>query len=309
MVGCGILLPTFDPLRTAELPLLAAARRAEALGFDSAWAGDHLACPAPNLDGPTSLAAAAAVTTEIQLGFSILLLGLRPPAWTAKQLVTLQLLSGGRLTVGVGAGGEFPPEFAAAGVPVSQRGARLDQALAALPGLLTGQPATSPGDRGGPALTIPPLEPALPQPPRMLVGGRGEPALRRAARYGDGWLPMWLTPERLRERAALLAELAVAQGRPQPSVTLLIGVHVDEDERRARREAGRYLHGQYGLELSAVEHWTPLGRIERVLEQMHGYLAAGVSEFIFFPLARDPLAQYERLAELRAGVRALGARP
>ncbi|MEO6858313.1 MAG: LLM class flavin-dependent oxidoreductase [Solirubrobacteraceae bacterium] len=119
VVGCGVLLPTFDPFRTGEIPLLEGARRAEALGFDSAWVGDHLACPAPNLDGPTSLAVAAAVTTEIELGFSILLLGMRKLAWTAKQLITLQALSAGRLSIGVGVGGEFPQEFAAAGVPVA----------------------------------------------------------------------------------------------------------------------------------------------------------------------------------------------
>lgn len=307
MVGCGVLLPTFDPFRHGDLPLLAAARRAQELGFDSAWVGDHLACPAPNLDGPTSLAAAAAVTTEIALGFSILLLGLRSPAWTAKQLITLQMLSGGRVTVGVGVGGEFPPEFAAAGVAVSRRGAQLDQALTVLPDLLTGRSATIPGDGRSRALEIPALQPALPRVPRLLVGGRGEAALQRVARHADGWLPMWLTPRRLAERLERLHELAAGQGRARPSVTLLVGVHAGTDEARARREADRHLQGQYGLRLSAVEHWTPLGRIERVVEQLREYVAVGVSEFILFPLASDPLTQFEPLAEIRAHLRSVEA--
>jgi alkanesulfonate monooxygenase SsuD/methylene tetrahydromethanopterin reductase-like flavin-dependent oxidoreductase (luciferase family) len=305
VVGCGVLLPTFDPFRTGDIPILAAARRAEELSFDSAWVGDHLACPAPNLDGPTSLAGAAAVTNHIELGFSVLLLGLRSPAWTAKQLVTLQAISHGRLTLGVGVGGEFPQEFAAAGVPVDQRGARLDQTLGVLPALLTGQSATIMADGGSPGLEIPALEPALPHPPRILVGGRGERALRRVARYADGWLPMWLSPRRLGERAERLAELAAAEGRARPSLTLLVGVHVDDDERRAARAADRHLQGQYGLGLSAVERWTPLGRIERVVEQLQEYVAVGVSEFILFPLASDQLAQYERLAEVRTRLRSL----
>jgi alkanesulfonate monooxygenase SsuD/methylene tetrahydromethanopterin reductase-like flavin-dependent oxidoreductase (luciferase family) len=296
---CGVLLPTFDAFRTGEIPLIAAARRAEELGFDSAWVGDHLACPAPNYDGPTSLAAAAAVTARIELGFSILLLGLRQPAWTAKQLVTIQALSGGRLTVGVGVGGEFPREFVAAGVPLTRRGASLDRALARLPDLLTGHPTGPTADDG---LDIPALEPALPHPPRILVGGRGEPAVRRAARHGDGWLPMWLTPSRLRQRADRLAELAAEHGRPRPAVTLLVGVNLDNDEARARQEADRHLRGQYGIGLEAVERWTPVGRIGRVLSQLEEYVTVGVTEFILFPLAADPLIQYERMAELRAGL-------
>ena len=124
----------------APPPVSDAAQRAEALRFDGVWAGDHLACPAPVLDAPAVLATAAALTTRVSVGFSILLLGLRSPAWAAKQLASLQVLSGGRLRLGVGVGGEFPGEFAAAGVPLAQRGARLDAALRVLPELLAGRP-------------------------------------------------------------------------------------------------------------------------------------------------------------------------
>src|SRR3954469_18145522 len=103
MTRCGVLLPTFDPLRRGgPARVVEAARLAEDLGFDAVWAGDHLAAPAPNLDAPTCLAAAAVATERVALGLSVLLLGLRQPAWTAKQLVTIDVLSGGRLTVGVG---------------------------------------------------------------------------------------------------------------------------------------------------------------------------------------------------------------
>lgn len=298
MTRYGILLPTFDPLRIGGAPRVAeAAVRAEQLGFDAVWAGDHLACPAPVLDAPICLAAAAAVTERVSLGLSVMLVGLRQPAWLAKQLATIDALSHGRLKLGVGVGGEFPDEFEAVGAPLSRRGARLDETLAVLPDLLTGRPV----DHAGAALTlrVPALEPAMSRPPPILVGGRGDAALRRTARFGDAWLPMWLTAEKLSHRAEQLAELADANGRPRPGLALLLGVHVDPDRSRARREAASYLAGQYGLALQAVERWSALGSIDRVAECVAAYRAAGVQEFVLMALARDPIRQHERLAELR----------
>lgn len=303
MTSCGVLLPSFDPFQTGEPSrLVGAARLAEELGFDGAWVGDHLACPAPGLDAVSCLAAAAAVTERISLGFSVMLVGLRPPAWTAKQLVTIDALSRGRLVLGVGVGGEFPDEFDGAGVPVSERGARVDETLAVLPDLLTGRAVHR--DGATMRLQIPALKPAMAAPPRILVGGRGEPALRRAARFGDGWLPMWLTPEAIAARALRLQELSAERGRPTPTLALLIGVHVDDDLERARREAAAHLQGQYGLPLEVVERWSALGDTERVTAHLHEHVEAGVRELVLMPLARDPLRQYERLAEVSDRLRA-----
>ena len=296
---CGVLLPNFDAVRQGGPPrIVEAARLAEELGFDAAWVGDHLACPAPGLDAPACLAAAAAVTERIALGFSVMLLGLRTPAWAAKQLTTLDLLSGGRLRLGVGVGGEFPDEFAAAGVEVRRRGARLDESLQVLPDLLSGRPV----DHHGRALTVtsPALEPALDRLPPVYVGGRGEPALRRAARFGDMWLPMWLTPERVAERDAQLAELADAAGRARPGTALLVGVNIDDDRNRARAQAEAHIRGQYRMDLQTVERWTLLTSIDGAVEQLHAYRQAGVQEFLLMPLGAEPLRQYERLAEVRA---------
>jgi alkanesulfonate monooxygenase SsuD/methylene tetrahydromethanopterin reductase-like flavin-dependent oxidoreductase (luciferase family) len=292
----GVLLPTLDPLRTGGPPRVTeAARLAESLGFDSVWAGDHLACPAPVLDAPSCLVAAAAVTERVDLGLSVMLLALRPLAWTAKQLVTLDALSGGRLRLGVGVGGEFPREFAAAGVPLRERGARVDAALAALPDLLGGR---AHGE-------MPALEPALPAPPPILVGGRSDAALRRAARFADAWLPMWISPGTLTRRAERLAELAAGFGRPRPSLSLLIGVHVGED---AAAHADAHLRGLYGMGIEKVERWTALGDADAVAEHLGAYVDAGVSEIVLMPLGGDPLAQFERLAAVRAAVQRGGDR-
>jgi probable F420-dependent oxidoreductase len=294
----GVLLPNFDAVGSGKpLPIVAAARLAEELGFDAAWVGDHLACPAPGLDAPSCLSAAAAVTDRISLGISVMLLGLRQPAWSAKILATIDHLSGGRLVLGVGVGGEFPVEFEAAGVPVRQRGARLDDALHVIRDLLTGRPV----EYEGRTLTVsaPSLQPAMAAPPPIYVGGRGEAALNRAARHGDMWLPMWLTPERVAERAQTLAELAEREGRPTPGIALLIGVHIDDDRARARAEAELHIRGQYRMGLEKIEHWTLLDSVDGAVEQLEAYTDAGVQEFLFMALGREPLRQYERLAEVR----------
>jgi alkanesulfonate monooxygenase SsuD/methylene tetrahydromethanopterin reductase-like flavin-dependent oxidoreductase (luciferase family) len=304
MTRCGVLLPSFDPFRTGEPPQIAgAARLAEDLGFDGVWVGDHLACPAPGLDAATCLAAAAAVTERVTLGFSVMLVGLRAAAWTAKQLIAIDALSRGRLLLGVGVGGEFPDEFRAAGVPLRERGARVDETLEVLPDLLTGRPV----EHDGPTLklSVPALEPAMTAPPRVLVGGRGEPALNRAARFGDAWLPMWLTPQDLGRRAVRLAELADEHRRPCPELALLVGVHVDDDLAVARREAAQHLRGQYRMPLEVVERWSALGTAEQVAEYLHTYVAAGVRELVLMPLAREPVRQYERLAEVSARLHAV----
>jgi alkanesulfonate monooxygenase SsuD/methylene tetrahydromethanopterin reductase-like flavin-dependent oxidoreductase (luciferase family) len=306
MSRCGILLPTFDAVRTGRpLPVVKAARLAEALGFDAAWAGDHLVCPAPGLDAAGALSAAAAVTERISLGFSVMLLGMRPTAWAAKQIATIDSLSGGRLLLGVGVGGEFPDEFTAAGVPVGERGARLNESLTVLGDLLTGNPVEHYGRTL--RLKVPPLEPAMSAPPPIYVGGRGEAALKRAARFGDVWLPMWLEPHVIVERAARLAELSEQAGRPRPGLALLVGVRVDEDEDSAHREAEAHLQGQYRMPLRVVERWTPTGSAERVAEYLEEQLAAGVGELLLMPLGSDPLIQYERLAEIRSRLTGIGA--
>jgi len=306
----GVLLPSFDALRLGGPPqVVPAARLAERLGFDAVWVGDHLSCPAPGLDAPSCLAAAAAVTERVGIGFSVMLLGLRQPVWAAKQLITIDLLSGGRLLLGVGVGGEFPEEFAAAGVPVRQRGARLDDTLAVLGDLLTGMPV----DQRGRVLhvTSPGLEPSLAARPPIYVGGRGEAALRRAARHGDVWLPMWLAPHRIAERRERLAELAAERGRPTPSTALLVGVRIDDDRSRGAAEAEAHIRGQYRMGLEAIARWTLIDDPAGAAEQLAAFVDVGVGEFLLMALGSDPLRQYERLAEVRARLLAAvaGSRP
>jgi alkanesulfonate monooxygenase SsuD/methylene tetrahydromethanopterin reductase-like flavin-dependent oxidoreductase (luciferase family) len=308
-VRCGVLLPTFGPLAGGEPPrVVAAAQLAAELGFDSAWVGDQLACAAPGLDAPSCLAAAAAVTEGIALGMSALLLGPRQPAWTAKQLTTIDVLSGGRLLLGVGVGREVADEFIASPASIEQRGARLDDALAVICDLLTGQPVDQEGRIAG--VRAPALAPSMTAPPPIYVGGHAQSALHRAALYGDVWLPMWLTPGRIAERSERLAELAIDAGRRVPGTALMMGVNIDDDPQRARAEADAHIRRHYRMGLDRVARWTLLDSIDGAVEHLDAFWQAGVQEFVLMPLGRAPMTQYERLAEVRSRLLAgLGRAP
>lgn len=287
MLRFGINLPTFDPLRVGGPPkFVPAAQLAEQSGFDAVWVGDHLHMPAPVYDSTVALAAVAATTTRVKLGFGVMLLGLRQPAWVAKQLTTIDALAPGRLLLGVGVGGEFAEEFEALGLSVKRRGRLLDEALAELPAWLEGR-------------STPPLTPRISALPPIWVGGRSDAALQRAARVADGWLSTWMSPDRLREQGGALAELAAAAGRPRPALGLALSVHVDANEGRAREAAEDYTQAMYGMPFERVARYTPIGSAERVAERIAAYAEAGVEELVLTPLTGEPLAQIPRLAEVR----------
>lgn len=302
----GVLLPTLDPYRTARFPVLSAARRAEDLDFDSAWAGDHLVFYPPVLEATGVLCAAAAVTERITLGTSVVQVPLRRPVVLAKQIATLATLAPGRVCLGVGIGGENPEEYAAAGVDRSRRGRLLDDALAVLPGLLGGQAV----DHRGAALdvTSPALEPACPTPVPILVGGRSEAATARAARFGTGWMPMWLSADQVGERRAALIR-SVGEARPSPPVVMLLLCSVDPDAARAAERAAALLQQQYRLPWHVVERWTAYGPPERVAEFLLPYVDAGVDEFVLMPAGDDPVAEYDGFAAVRSLVAAARPQP
>ena len=297
-LGIGPMLPTADPFGEGLIKAPGpAARHAEQLGFDAVWTGDHIQFHSEMVESSVVLAAAAGATRRIGIGFAVLLAALRPPALVAKQVAALQIVSGGRLTLGIGVGGENPAEWDAMGVPVNRRGRRTDDFLAALPGLLAGEAVTMPD--GTP---IPPLLPTAPAPP-VWVGGRSEAALRRAARFGDAWLALFLDAKRVGSMREQLAELAAVEGRPAPGVALSIFVQVGEGP-AAREEARQYLEGAYNVDFDRLERYCAVGSVAEVAEKLAGLVEAGVEGFVLMPAVRDTLAQYEPLAEAAALLRA-----
>jgi alkanesulfonate monooxygenase SsuD/methylene tetrahydromethanopterin reductase-like flavin-dependent oxidoreductase (luciferase family) len=296
--GVGLALPSIDALGVGS-PVLEAARAAEASGLAHVWVPDHLVFHRPILESVTALAAVAGATERVGLGFAILNPVLRPVTWLAKQLATLAVLAPGRVMLGAGLGGEYAPEFAAAGVPRDQRGKRLDEALALLPRLMRGEAVEHHGvcdvDCSG-------LAPVPEQMPPVLVGGRSNAALRRAARHGDAWLPMWMDADDIAASRERLDVLAAEHGRPAPGVVLVAFVNVTADAAAGRAEAAEFVRRQYGMPFDVVEHWAAIGDAGSVAETLSTYRDAGVDGFVLAPASRDPLGQVERLAEVRAGL-------
>jgi alkanesulfonate monooxygenase SsuD/methylene tetrahydromethanopterin reductase-like flavin-dependent oxidoreductase (luciferase family) len=297
LAGFGLMLPSFDPYRQGAWPLLEAAERAERLGFDSGWVGDHLQYHPPTLEPYGALCAAAARTSRLRLGFAVMLLALRSPVWVAKQLATLEALAPGRIVFGAGVGGESPAEFEAAGVPLHERGRRVDEALEIVGRLLEGGPL----DHRGPLFTVrtPGLEPVPGRRLPLVVGGRSEAAQARAARVADAWLAVWLSPDRVGEGRDRIAALAAAAGRPAPETLVMVFVHLGHSRERARADVDTLMRGQYGLPLERLERWCLIGDAETVAEGLAAHRAAGATGFVLHPACPDPLSQLEPLAAVR----------
>lgn len=297
-LGAGPMLPSGDPFGEGLIrPPGPAARRAEELGFDLVWAGDHIQFHSEMLECAVTLAAAAGATERIRVASGVLLAAIRPPALVAKQVAALQLVSGNRFVLGVGVGGENPAEWEAMGVDVRTRGRRTNDVLAALPRLLAGEAVTMPD--GTP---IPGLRPLAQMPP-LWIGGRADAALRRAARFGDVWLGLFLEPRHVLAKREQLAELAAAAGRPAPGVALSLFCAVG-DGPGVHDEAREYLEGAYGIPYEKTGRYAAVGTVAEVAEKLGALVDAGVEGFQLMPAARDCVAQYEPLAEVLVLVRA-----
>ena len=216
--------------------LLECVRAVESAGFDDAWIQDHIAIPPDDAEGSdgryldplTALAWLGAQTERIGLGTGVLILPYRPALPAAKAIATVQELCGGRLLLGVGVGW-MKPEFRALGVPREERGARSDDALDLLTRAFESDVVE---ENGQPFLFRP-----RPARPPIFVGGMGDHALARAVRFGDGWLPMALTPEQLAPAANTLQAMADEAGRPRPAVVLMTGFDPREPARAADQAA------------------------------------------------------------------------
>jgi alkanesulfonate monooxygenase SsuD/methylene tetrahydromethanopterin reductase-like flavin-dependent oxidoreductase (luciferase family) len=299
----GVFLPTESAPGEPPGDVAATARHAEELGFESVWVVDQLVAGtgAPILDSVVALAAAAAATGRVRLGFGVMILPLRPVVWVAKQVASLQHVSGGRVILGVGAGGDrHERSWLAAGVPRRERGRRTDAALRVLPGLVAGEP-TRLDDRpdGAPVR----LAPAAAVPP-ILVGGMSDAAMVRAASYGDGWFLLPSPPAMVADGGARLAELAAARGRRAPSLTASTMVALAGDPALPDHDALLRLltdvDGPYAIPADQVSNVLVSGSPAEVADRLAEYGAAGAVRVVVSVAAGDWRRQTELLAEARA---------
>jgi probable F420-dependent oxidoreductase len=304
-VRVGLALPHFDFSIAGEDPLPWAtlagwARQAEALGFESLWVADHLFLDLRRHGGPpglfgsydplVALAAVARITRRVRLGTLVLCTPLRPVTVLAKALATLDVVSGGRLVAGLGAGW-YEPELDAAGLALERPAARLahlEEACEVLRGMFGGGPYSFDGGhvRAVDARCRPrPLQ--RPHPP-IWVGGRGDRLLGVVARRADGWNTAWTsTPDSYRERLRVLQAACEAAGRDPATVTRSLGLYtlVGEDRRdlRQRFDRLRDLSPAGVMNGRSLDDWRRgrlVGTVDEVREQAAEWEALGVDTLL-----------------------------
>ena len=256
------------------------ARRIEQLGFDIIGCGEHVSFYGDTANGFVSLSVAAGATTRAKLMSTITLVPLYPAALLAKMGAALDVASGGRYIMGVGVGGEFANEFEACNVPVNQRGSRTDDALEVVTQTWTGTNVTYDGrytklDN----FSLKPLPIQKPRPP-IWVSGRSDAAMRRAAKYADGWLPYMYTPEQLAKSIENIRAHGEEIGRDMSdfSFGLFIFTAVHEDNDTAVKYAADQLSVQYSQDFSQLVHKYALaGDPDRCQARLREYVDAGAS--------------------------------
>jgi alkanesulfonate monooxygenase SsuD/methylene tetrahydromethanopterin reductase-like flavin-dependent oxidoreductase (luciferase family) len=227
------------------------------------------------------------------------LLALRHPVLVARQLSTLAEGSPGRLVLGVGVGGEDRHEVEVCGVDPRTRGRRMDECLTVLRALLAGESLTHHGhffelDR---ALVLP--APSRPVP--IVVGGRSDAALRRAARLGDGWLGIWVSARRYAEAVSRITDLAAEAGRGDVAWRhgLNVWCGLGEDPADGREHLAAAMTAMYGLPFEAFERWSPSGSPEDVAAFLAPYVDAGARDLNLICPGPDRAAVRRRVAEVR----------
>jgi len=299
----GAHLPVIDfdgrPWSLRRLAAFAAAARR--LGFAALCVNDHLVWPRPWLDSLTALAAVLEVSAPLALITSILLPVVRGPVALAKSLAALDLLSGGRLVVGVGPGSS-PCDYAAVGIPFAERWPRFDESVRVLRALLVrGEPEFRGRFYSTEGIVLEPA-PAQSPGPAIWVGSWGsEAGLRRAARLGDGWLASAynITPERFAAAWHRLNDLLRAAGRDPtrfPNGLSTMYCYITEDRAAADRMLREVLAPALRRPAADLAEQLCFGPPEVCAARLTAYRRAGAQRVFLWPVA-DEETQLELLME------------
>jgi probable F420-dependent oxidoreductase len=303
-VKFGLALRNFapdpEPLEPAEI--LEYAGRAEALGFDSLWAWDHILLgsrrPFAFLESLSILTALAATTTRVSLGTGVLVLPLRNPVVLAKVTSTIDRISDGRLVLGVAAGW-YEREFEAVGVPFAKRGEIFVRNAETLIRFWTEDRVDGSQDgmvfKG--AVMVPrPLQ--QPRPP-LLFGGYVDRVLRRLATMSDGWLTYFYTPESFSRAWLRILGFAEEAGR-DPSLfvnTAQLPICVDDSFEKADARVRGFIERYF--DVAPWSESTPdsaiRGTPEQCAEQIHAHVEAGVQHVVLVPVDYE-ISQMEVIA-------------
>ncbi|GAC1319340.1 MAG: hypothetical protein NVSMB16_15180 [Acidimicrobiales bacterium] len=269
-------------------------------GLDHMVTGDHVSFfVGAGTDGLISAAHSLGRVPELPVFIAVYLLALRHPVPVARQLASIAELAPGRLTFGVGVGGEDPHEFEVCGVDPHSRGRRTDEALEVVRSLLTGGAVTHHGEFFDldDAMIVPAPDPVIP----IIVGGRSDAALRRAARFGDGWIGIWNSAKRFSEAIAAVETTAADAGRAdvewQHAMQLWCGFGADSGI--ARPPLAAAMEAMYQIPFERFERYSPYGPPAAVAEFLVPYRDAGCSTFNLIACAVDPAEAIAGAAEVK----------
>ena len=292
-VQVGVLLPTRGVLFARQgppdvTPIYLMAEKAEEAGYHAVWVGDSVTAK-PRLDALTTLGALAARTSRIKLGTAVLLAALRQPLVLAHAVASLDVLSTGRIILGVGAGRGgrqlFADEFENCGIPFMERGPRLNELLEICRRLWTETPVSYGGRYY--RLTDVALEPRPVQPggpPLWVSSNLIKRGLQRVAALGDAWITNVTTLEVYRQCWEQIMAAAEVLGRDPHTMQqcLYVTVNVNLDGDTARREGRSFLESYYKKPAAAVEEdlVCQFGSPAEVLERIAGYARLGVRTVI-----------------------------
>lgn len=290
----GVTIPNNWGIEDVQ-QVLAMGPLAEELGFDSVWVMDHLfnngyirarLDDKPYYHPLATLSYLAATTRRVILGTSVLVLPYHHPVELAKYTATLDQMSGGRVTLGVGVGA-MTEEFAALGIPMRQRGALTNECIAILKELWTNPDPNYHSARWRFSdLKFSPKPVQKPHIP-LWIGGSSPGAMKRAATMGDGWHPSGLSPEEFRIGRDAVCKLASAAGRNPDSLTMSVRVEVE---------------AQGGPSSQRAQHRSrlPGDDVDRMIAGVSAYQSAGV-QHIVLALNTGDVARSRALMEAIAG--------
>jgi alkanesulfonate monooxygenase SsuD/methylene tetrahydromethanopterin reductase-like flavin-dependent oxidoreductase (luciferase family) len=294
--------------------VLSYAIKAESLGYDSLSVNDHIIFRTSWLDSISVLAAVAAVTNRIKLGTSLLNIVVRNPVICAKSLSAIDILSSGRLfAAGVGPG-SHKGDYDVCGIPFEERWSRFNEALEILKMLWNNNyredissnmkpPTSKPVDYNGKyyqleKISIEPKPFQKPHPP-IFIGtwGSSEAGLKRAAKYGDGWMASAynITPDKFKEKwEVLLSYREVLHKNTHPfenSVVSMFG-YIDDDRNKVHRMIKDVLSPALGRPTEELENSLLFGSADHCVEKIRAFYEAGVKRIHFWPVS-DYLEQIE----------------
>ena len=280
-------------------------------GFDHIFMADHVSFRnGSGTDGFVEVAALSQLDPRVGVMISIYLLPLRHPLPVARQLASMARIAPGRMIFGVGIGGEDRHEIEICGVDPKRRGIRANESLEIIRGLLNGDAVSFSGVEFNISDAV--IRPTPKKSIPIIVGGRSDAALTRAAKYSEGWIGVWCSSERFRNAINIVDAEAEEYGRSevdwchgyQPWVGL-----DTKDSKKAFESVKRGMENFYHIPFEKFERYTPSGTPTEVAEKLAPYVEAGCKVFNLKVCSQDAEEEVELGAELVSQLARLNLSP